>query len=67
MLNRTPTPPKSNLTMVTTLLWSVMIPVYNCFNYIEITLNSVLQQAPSSELMQIEVIDDCSIDGDVEN
>jgi hypothetical protein len=27
------------------------------FNYIEITLNSVLQQAPSSELMQIEVID----------
>jgi glycosyltransferase involved in cell wall biosynthesis len=44
-----------------------MIPVYNCFNYIEITLNSVLQQAPSSELMQIEVIDDCSIDGDVEN
>lgn len=48
------------------ILWSVMIPVYNCFNYIEITLNSVLQQAPGSELMQIEVIDDFSTDGDVE-
>ena len=68
MLNKTPdNPPKIKpYNGKDSILWSVMIPVYNCYNYIEITLNSVLQQAPSSELMQIEVIDDCSIDGDVE-
>lgn len=41
-------------------LWSVMIPAYNCGKYLAETLNSVLQQDLGSELMQIEVIDDCS-------
>lgn len=47
-------------------VWSVMIPVYNCFNYLEEALESVLQQALEIEVMQIEVIDDCSTDGNVE-
>lgn len=47
-------------------VWSVMIPVYNCINYIQETLESVLQQDLGLELMQIEVIDDCSTDGNVE-
>ena len=47
-------------------LWSVMIPTYNCIEYLERTLNSVLKQALSSDLMQIEVVDDYSTDGDVE-
>ncbi|WP_373055894.1 glycosyltransferase family 2 protein [Zunongwangia sp. H14] len=47
-------------------VWSVCIPVYNCINYLPETLESVLLQAPSQELMQIEVVDDCSTDGDVE-
>lgn len=47
-------------------LWSVMIPSYNCINYLRETINSVLVQAFSAEEMQIEVIDDCSTDGDVE-
>lgn len=47
-------------------LWSVMIPVYNCSEYLRQTLASVLQQAPPSESMQIEVIDDASTDADVE-
>jgi glycosyltransferase involved in cell wall biosynthesis len=37
-----------------------MIPTYNCANYLRETLNSVLVQDPGSELMQIEVVDDCS-------
>lgn len=47
-------------------LWSVMIPSYNCTNYLKTTLLSLLAQAPSPELMQIEVIDNCSTQGDVE-
>ena len=47
-------------------VWSVMIPSYNCINYLKDTINSVLLQAPSIEEMQIEVIDDDSTDGDVE-
>jgi len=47
-------------------LWSVMIPVYNCSAFLPHTLTSVLQQAPSPNEMQIEVVDDCSTDADVE-
>jgi len=46
-------------------LWSVMIPVYNCSQYLPETLESVLQQAPSPEHMQIEVVDDASTDTDI--
>ena len=47
-------------------LWSVMIPTYNCANYLRETLISVLEQAPSSDVMQIEVIDDHSTEDDPE-
>ncbi|AFZ08066.1 glycosyl transferase family 2 [Oscillatoria nigro-viridis PCC 7112] len=40
--------------------WSVMIPTYNRVKYLEQALKSVLQQAPSSEEMQVEVVNDCS-------
>jgi glycosyltransferase involved in cell wall biosynthesis len=40
--------------------WSVMIPAYNRFEFLEQTLRSVLNQDPGSEHMQIEVIDNCS-------
>jgi cellulose synthase/poly-beta-1,6-N-acetylglucosamine synthase-like glycosyltransferase len=41
--------------------WSVMIPTYNPrANYLEETLNKVLQQDPGPEQMQIEVVYDCS-------
>ncbi|MGH7999854.1 MAG: glycosyltransferase family 2 protein [Brasilonema sp.] len=41
-------------------LWSVMIPTYNCADYLRETLASVLAQDPGPEVMQIEVIDDHS-------
>jgi glycosyltransferase involved in cell wall biosynthesis len=40
--------------------WSVMIPTYNGTDYLTKTLESVLEQDPGLEQMQIEVIDDCS-------
>jgi len=46
-------------------MWSIMIPVYNCINYIENTLISVLNQDLGPERMEIIVVDDCSTDGDV--
>jgi len=46
-------------------MWSVMIPVYNCFDTLAETINSVLIQDPGKEYMQIEVVDDGSTDGDV--
>lgn len=42
--------------------FSVMIPTYNCAQYLRKTLHSVLQQDLGIDLMQIEVIDDCSSD-----
>lgn len=47
-------------------LWSVMIPTYNCAGYLRETLDSVLRQDPGPELMQIEVVDDCSTMDDPE-
>ena len=41
-------------------LWSIMIPTYNCSKYLAETIESVLQQAPAEDIMQIEVIDDYS-------
>ena len=46
-------------------LWSVMIPSYNCSDYLRKTLVSVLAQDPGPDKMQIEVIDDHSLDADV--
>jgi hypothetical protein len=43
-------------------LWSVMIPSYNCSGFLRETLLSVLSQDPGAELMQIEVVDDHSVD-----
>lgn len=43
-------------------LWSVMIPAYNCAQYLRETLASVLVQDPGADRMQIEVVDDCSSD-----
>jgi glycosyltransferase involved in cell wall biosynthesis len=46
--------------------WSVMIPTYNCANYLVETLKSVLEQDPGADQMQIEVVDDCSTKDDPE-
>ncbi len=47
-------------------LWSVMIPTYNRTKYLEQTLKSVLEQDLGPEVMQIEVIDNCSTENDPE-
>jgi len=46
--------------------WSVMIPTYNCANYLIETLESVLVQDPGAAEMQIEIVDDCSTKDDPE-
>jgi glycosyltransferase involved in cell wall biosynthesis len=48
-------------------VWSVMIPVYNCIDYLRYAIESVLVQDIGADLMQIEVVDDCSTDGDVKS
>lgn len=45
-------------------LWSVMIPTYNCAEYLRETLASVLAQDPGPEVMQVEVVDDHSTEDD---
>lgn len=47
-------------------LWSVMIPTYNCAKYLRETLQSVLSEGLGPDLMQIEVVDDCSSSDDPE-
>lgn len=42
--------------------WSVMIPTYNCREFLKQTLQSVIAQDPGQRSMQIEVIDDFSSD-----
>jgi glycosyltransferase involved in cell wall biosynthesis len=44
--------------------WSVMIPTYNSAQYLRDTLASVLSQDPGPDAMQIEVVDDYSIQDD---
>lgn len=51
---------------ITRPLWSVMIPTYNCADYLRETLVSVLAQDPGPEIMQIEVVDDYSTKDDPE-
>ena len=46
-------------------LWSVMIPTYNCIQFVRFAMESVLAQDQGADIMQIEVVDDCSTDGDV--
>jgi len=46
--------------------WSVIIPTYNCADYLRATLASVLEQDPGPDAMQIEVVDDCSTRDDPE-
>jgi len=41
-------------------LWSVLIPTFNCAEFLRETLASVLVQAPGPEQMEIMVVDDCS-------
>jgi glycosyltransferase involved in cell wall biosynthesis len=48
-------------------LWSVMIPAYNCSQYLIENIESVLEQDKGAEHMQIEVVDDFSTDTDVES
>src|SRR6186713_1387549 len=47
-------------------LFSVMIPTYNCISYLADTLESILVQYAGADNMQVEVVDDCSNDGDVQ-
>ena len=42
-----------------------MIPAYNCIEYLKEALQSVLDQDPGKDVMQIQVVDDCSTDGDI--
>ena len=46
--------------------WSVMIPTYNFAKYLVKTLQSVLDQDPGPDRMQIEVVDDVSTKDDPE-
>lgn len=46
--------------------WSVMISTYNGTAYLAEAMRSVLQQDPGPDVMQIEVVDDCSAEGDPE-
>jgi glycosyltransferase involved in cell wall biosynthesis len=41
-----------------------MIPTYNCAEYLQKTLSSVLEQDPGPDVMQIEVVDDHSTEDD---
>lgn len=47
-------------------MWSVMIPTHNCAEELRSTLQSVLEQDPGPQVMQIEVVDDHSTADDPE-
>lgn len=68
-MDRTPQTPPQITPIIDGLprpLWSVMIPAYNCSQYLTETIQSVLQQDLGEAVMQIEVVDDCSTDANVE-
>lgn len=68
-MNQVPLSPPAiptHLTIHKRPLWSVMIPVYNCSQFLTETLESVLCQLMPEEEMQVEVVDDASTDTDVE-
>jgi glycosyltransferase involved in cell wall biosynthesis len=68
MSNRTPQKPPLILPVpenVKRPLWSIMIPAYNCIQYLKYAIISVLNEDEGIDKMQIEVIDDYSTDGDV--
>lgn len=48
-------------------LWSIMIPTYHCAQYLRKTLESVLSQEQGPAAMQIEVVDDHSVQDDPES
>lgn len=56
-----PPPPRDNASRPR---WSVMIPTYHCAGYLRQTLASVLAQDPGPDVMQIEVVDDHSVNDD---
>ena len=47
-------------------LWTVVIPTYNCANYLKETLASVLAQDPGVAIMEIIIVDDHSTKDDPE-
>ena len=47
-------------------LWSVVIPTYNCAEFLKQTMQSVLAQDPGNALMEIIVVDDHSTKDDPE-
>jgi len=47
--------------------WSIMIPAFNRLDYLKIALESVLRQDKGIDQMQIEVVDDYSMDVDIES
>jgi glycosyltransferase involved in cell wall biosynthesis len=58
--------PPHNESDQTPPFWSVMIPTYQPQEaFLRKTLESVLQQDPGADQMQIEVVDDCSTDMNV--
>jgi glycosyltransferase involved in cell wall biosynthesis len=69
MYERTPSVPPVILPVESSIkrpMWSIMIPTYNCHRYLAQCIKSVLAQDQGQAYMQIEVIDDCSTDGDIE-
>lgn len=50
----------------TSAFWSVMIPAYNPEHYLKQTIESVLAHNIDDDEMQIEVVDDCSPEVDVQ-
>ncbi|NJO90146.1 MAG: glycosyltransferase family 2 protein [Chloroflexia bacterium] len=46
--------------------WTVLIPTFNCANFLKETLESVLNQDMGTKEMEIIVIDDCSTKDDPE-